>query len=62
MSSPVSLEVLAEITGVGRDEATVIAAALVRRSLVELMPDGRFDMLTPIRRHGALPHRLDRRP
>lgn len=53
MSSPVSLEVLAEVTGVGRDEAADLAAALVRRSLVELMPDGRFDMLNPIRRHGA---------
>ena len=53
MTSPVSLEVLAEITGVGRDEATTLAAALVRRSLVEVMPDGRFDMLTPIRRHGT---------
>lgn len=53
MTSPVSLEVLAEITGVGRDEATTLAAALVRRSLLEVMPDGRFDMLTPIRRHGT---------
>lgn len=54
LSSPASLEVLAEITGVGREEATEIAAALVRRSLVEVMPDGRFDMLTPVRRHGSV--------
>lgn len=53
MTSPISLEILAEVTGVGRDEAADLAAALVRRSLVELTPDGRFDMLTPIRRHGA---------
>ena len=52
MSSPVSIDVLAEITGVDRDRAATIATALVRRSLLELMPDGRFDMLTPIRRHG----------
>ena len=52
MSSPVSIDVLAEITGVERDRASAIAGGLVRRSLLELMPDGRFDMLTPIRRHG----------
>ena len=52
MTSPVSIEVLAEITGVDSDEAATIAGGLVRRSLLELMPDGRFDMLTPIRRHG----------
>lgn len=52
MSSPVSIDVLAEITGVDRDRASAIAGGLVRRSLLELMPDGRFDMLTPIRRHG----------
>ena len=54
LSSPASLEVLAEVTGVGRDEALGIATALVRRSLLEVLPDGRFDMLTPIRRHGTL--------
>lgn len=52
MTSPVSIDVLAEITGVGRDEAAAIAGGLVRRSLLELTPDGSFDMLTPIRRHG----------
>lgn len=52
MTSPVSIDVLAEITGVDRDRAAAIASGLVRRSLLELMPDGRFDMLTPIRRHG----------
>ena len=52
MTSPVSIDVLAEITGVDRSEAAAIAGGLVRRSLLELMPDGRFDMLTPIRRHG----------
>jgi len=52
MTSPVSIDVLAEITGVDSDEAATIAGGLVRRSLLELMPDGRFDMLTPIRRHG----------
>ncbi|PUA80328.1 LuxR C-terminal-related transcriptional regulator [Nocardioides currus] len=52
MTSPVSIDVLAEITGVSRDEAAAIAGGLVRRSLLELLPDGRFDMLSPIRRHG----------
>ncbi|KRF30698.1 helix-turn-helix domain-containing protein [Nocardioides sp. Soil805] len=54
LGSPVSLEVLAEVTGAERDEAATIVSALVRRSLVEVLPDGRFDMLAPIRRHGAL--------
>lgn len=53
MSSPVSIEVLAEITGVDRARASGLAAALVRRSLLEVLPDGRFDMLSPIRRHGT---------
>ncbi|EON24532.1 transcriptional regulator [Nocardioides sp. CF8] len=52
MTSPVSIDVVAEITGVDRDRASLLAGGLVRRSLLELMPDGRFDMLTPIRRHG----------
>ncbi|MCW2832746.1 MAG: hypothetical protein JWN68_699 [Nocardioides sp.] len=52
MSSPVSIDVLAEITGVDRDQAATIATGLVRRSLLEVTPEGRFDMLTPIRRHG----------
>ncbi|UUZ58373.1 hypothetical protein [Nocardioides sp. B-3] len=52
MTSPVSIDVLAEISGVDRDRASTTAGGLVRRSLLELMPDGRFDMLTPIRRHG----------
>lgn len=53
MTAPVSIEVLAEISGVDRDRAAELAGALVRRSLLEVMPDGRFDMLTPIRRHGT---------
>ena len=44
---------LAEVIGVERPEAADLAAGLVRRSLLEVLPDGRFDMLTPIRRHGA---------
>src|SRR5690606_1967359 len=54
MSYPVSIDVLAAITEVRRDEAAAIAAGLARRSLVEVLPDGRFDMLSPIRRHGVL--------
>jgi DNA-binding CsgD family transcriptional regulator len=53
MGSPVSLDVLAEIAGVAPDRAAALASGLVRRSLVEVLPDGRFDMLTPIRRHGT---------
>ncbi len=53
LTSPVSLDILVEITDVGRDQASSLASALVRRSLIELLPDGRFDMLTPIRTHGV---------
>ena len=53
MRSPVSIDVLAEITGVDRARAAGLAAGLVRRSLLEVLPDGRFDMLSPIRRHGT---------
>ncbi len=53
MTSPVSIEVLAEIAEVTREVAAPLAARLVRRSLLEVLPDGRFDMLSPIRRHGT---------
>lgn len=53
MDHPVSLDVLADITGVTRAEAVQLASALARRSLVEVHSDGRFDMLAPIRRHGV---------
>ncbi|WP_426245226.1 LuxR C-terminal-related transcriptional regulator [Nocardioides sp. LHG3406-4] len=53
MTSPVSIDVLAEIAEVSRETATSLAARLVRRSLLEVLPDGRFDMLSPIRRHGT---------
>ncbi|TQJ49085.1 LuxR C-terminal-related transcriptional regulator [Phycicoccus sp. SLBN-51] len=53
MQHPVSLDVLADITGVTRAEAAQLASALARRSLVEVHSDGRFDMLAPIRRHGV---------
>lgn len=51
---PVSLEVLCDITDVPRPRAAELAAGLARRSLVEIQPDGRFDMLAPIRRHASL--------
>ncbi|WP_181312827.1 helix-turn-helix transcriptional regulator [Nocardioides campestrisoli] len=50
---PISIDVLAAITEVDRGRTGELASALVRRSLVELLPDGRFDMLSPIRQHGA---------
>jgi energy-coupling factor transporter ATP-binding protein EcfA2 len=53
MTTPVSIEVLAEIVEVDRGRAVDLAAGLARRSLLEVLPDGRFDMLTPIRRHGT---------
>ncbi|MGH3348743.1 MAG: hypothetical protein ACRDO4_17320, partial [Nocardioides sp.] len=53
MSVPVSLEVLAAISEVDVDAGRELALALARRSLVEALPDGRIDMLVPIRRHGA---------
>ena len=52
MNQPVSLDVLADITGVPRAEAAQLASALARRSLVEVHSDGRFDMLAPIRSCG----------
>ncbi|HEX6151069.1 LuxR C-terminal-related transcriptional regulator [Nocardioides sp.] len=53
MSVPVSLEVLAAISDVDLDAGRELTLALARRSLVEALPDGRIDMLVPIRRHGA---------
>jgi DNA-binding CsgD family transcriptional regulator/tetratricopeptide (TPR) repeat protein len=52
MDQPVSLDVLADITGSSRAEAAQLASALARRSLVEVHPDGRFDLLAPIRECG----------
>jgi DNA-binding CsgD family transcriptional regulator len=49
---PVSLDVLAEICGVSRMEGVQLAAALARRSLLEVHSDGRFDMLPPLREVG----------
>ena len=53
MTAPVSPTVLAAITEVDLDTGRELAVALARRSLVEALPDGRIDMLVPIRRHGA---------
>lgn len=54
VSTPVSLPVLAALTGVDLDTGRELVLALARRSLVEARSDGRIDMLVPIRRHGAL--------
>ena len=48
---PVGLDVVAAVLGTDRTAAGRLATALVRRSLVEVLPDGRFDLLAPIRRH-----------
>lgn len=53
VSVPISTEVLAAVMGVDRARAAGLAAGLARRSLVEVLPDGRLDLLSPIRRHGA---------
>lgn len=53
MVTPVSIEVLAEIVEVDRAQAASLAGGLARRSLLEVLPDGRFNMLSPIRRHGT---------
>ena len=50
---PVNLDVLADLCGVSRARAVQLASALARRSLVEVHPDGRFDMLTPLREVGV---------
>ncbi len=50
---PVGLDVLADVCGVSRPQAVQLAAALVRRSLVELHPDGSFDMLPPMKEVGC---------
>ena len=48
---PVGIEAMAAVVGVGAAEARRLAMALVGRSLVEVLRDGRFDMLSPIRAH-----------
>ncbi|WP_162599914.1 LuxR C-terminal-related transcriptional regulator [Nocardioides solisilvae] len=53
VSFPVTIDVLAAVAGVERPAAARLAAGLARASLVEVLPDGRFDMLSPIRQHGA---------
>jgi len=53
VGQPVNLDVLGDICEVPRAEAVQLAAALARRSLVELHPDGRFDMLAPLREVGV---------
>lgn len=46
----VGLEVLAEVLHYPPPEAARLVGGLVRRSLVEVSTEGRFDMLSPIRR------------
>jgi DNA-binding CsgD family transcriptional regulator/tetratricopeptide (TPR) repeat protein len=48
---PVGAEVLAAVLDAPVGEATRVAGALVRRSLLEVREDGCFDMLSPIRSH-----------
>ncbi len=53
LSATVSPAVLAAVTEVDLERGRELVAGLARRSLVETLPDGRIDMLVPIRRHGA---------
>lgn len=48
---PVGVEVLAAVCEVSPTEVTEVATALAGRSLLEVLPDARFDMLSPIREH-----------
>jgi DNA-binding CsgD family transcriptional regulator/tetratricopeptide (TPR) repeat protein len=48
---PVSLDVVAAVVGADRTAAGGLVARLVRRSLVEVLPDDRLDLLAPIREH-----------
>ena len=54
LDSPVSSDVVAEVAEVPADRVSGVASALVRRSLLEVLPDGRFDMLAPIREQGRV--------
>lgn len=51
LDAPVSLDVLAAVLGTDAADAARVAAGLTRRSLTEVRPDGRFDMLSPVRTH-----------
>lgn len=53
LEAPASLDVVADILETTKEPAGDVMGLLVRRSLVETHPDGRFGMLAPIRRHGA---------
>ncbi len=50
---PVGLDVVADVCGVSRPQAVQLGSALARRSLVEVQPDGTFDMLPPMREVGS---------
>ena len=58
---PAGLGVIADVMGLSTSEVAGLAGNLVRRSLLEVGPDGRFDMLSPIRgRARALAEPSDR--
>ncbi len=48
---PVGLDVVAAVVEADRPKAGRCVTGLVRRSLVEVLPDDRFDLLAPIREH-----------
>ncbi len=52
LSHPAGLDILTEVFGLPRPEAAEVMGTLVARSLVEMTPEHRFDMLAPLRAHG----------
>lgn len=54
LTAPASIPVLAAVAGVDEPAGRDLALGLAQRSLVEPLPDGRIDMLVPVRRHGLL--------
>ncbi|GAA1478808.1 hypothetical protein GCM10009623_32540 [Nocardioides aestuarii] len=54
LTAPASIAVLAAVTGVDEATGRDLALGLAQRCLVEPLPDGRIDMLAPVRRHGLL--------
>lgn len=49
LRDPASMNLLAAVAGTDRAQAILVATALVRRSILEVLPDGRLDLLSPVR-------------
>jgi len=53
LGHPVGMDVLAAASDLSREDATAVVTALAGRNLVEVLPDGRLDMLSPVRGHAS---------